>query len=1718
LSINYNNETCGVDWMKKLKFGVGINYNNFKGVGCDVSISPAYKIATINGTPLNMDLGLSLGSDGVGITPSLNYENKLTKDNGSEGKLKSSIGLPYDSRAGLKQLNIGASYKGIVTRELRRSSKMLERNSNQSSSFSFVSNTYTPSIDMPMINSGISCNVKVGGEIFGTAGTIEGSAYYSMQALKKRKEEKSAYGYIYTQNVPDKDEALTDFNRENDGAFTKNKPYLPVTNFSYDIYSVSGQGIGSMFRPYRQEVGILNDAKKRNTGVQSGGISLEFGLGNIVKFGGNTSLIYSNSVTGEWKNGNDLKSSIKFKDNTASDPFYETCYFKNAGEKNADSDKDFFEKIGGFDPIRVKIIPYTPGTSADNRFVKENSSDPSATTIVNNSGYDYTRSNQYTRQRRNEMIVTKMANEACYHGLEIKIKNYPINTFAFNENEGYSAETEIGRTDNDVPGYHISEITTLRNDGARYVYGIPAYNNLQVEATFAIQGGVTYTDGATCSNNTGLVNYTPGVDDDPDQNSNGLDHYVSKVTTPKYAHSYLLTAVLSPDYSDLTGNGPTSDDLGNYTKFNYTKVSDYKWRVPFEQNKANYSEGLKSRKDDNRGDDKASYVYGEKDLWYVHSIETKTHVAEFYLSDRHDAYGVAGQSGGIGSVPLQKLDKIVLYSKEDRINHPYPEEATPIKTVHFVYSYDLCTNLPNNDGTYDAGQVNDYNVQSNNDGKLTLKKVYFTYGNSDRAGLNQYEFDYGQIRQYNQDHTVSSETVFNPTYTLKGYDRWGRFNESMFSMISGGPNVYSAEFPYTQQGKFTSGTYSEMYKADVFAVAWNLTEVSLPSGSVIRVDYEADEYAYVQDKKAMRNICVLGVSNEVDPPTALSAVDNLLFDGGEPAQYYLFELPEDYECSNQTEFVNDFFTDKGTRMKYIHFNFLVDIGNDEENYEYVSGYGIVDYATLPNYFTDAGTGKKYGWVKISSVDIQDDGDEGNTKVNPVSQTAWNFAKLHLPEIAYLQPEPGAFNFGAIMDMLAATFESLRQFIIGYNGTMKLLQKGKTFVIGKSWIRVNEPDMKKKGGGERVKKITISDEWSSMVGSSNGKDAIYGQTYNYNSGSISSGVAAYEPLVGGDENPLRQPIFYKENRILVPDEDSYMEEPIGESFYPGPSVGYSKVTVQNIAFQNVQNNGTGKTVNEFYTAKDFPVKVDKIMMDPVRKRPTPVMRLLKLNDRDMMTASAGYSIISNDMHGKPKAVYNYPYNSDSYNSYVKYSYRTNTGELDNMVQVVDKYNNITTEMVGVDYDMVVDMRDSKSETYSTKVAGNLDTFIAFLPITIPFIVPGFSYIQTRFKSAVVTKVIQQYGILQETEAYNNGSLVITRNELFDKETGEVVLTSVDNDFKEKIYNLNLPAYWAYQAMGPAYMRTGAFFSGVSVWDGIINNICSYGAFENKFMEGDELALYNSGGYVCQAWVWDDNTDPDYLFLIDRDGEKIANGEYYAKVVRAAERNLQSSPLATFVSKESPIGLTGLALTVDKKILNSSAIEYGDVSAAFCSCDLYENGRNPYVSGQKGNWKPLANYAYLTGRTQTVDGSGLTDIKRKDDGIFTAFSAFWTFGSTGLTKTPTNWQFVSTVSMYDPEGLAIESRDALGIYSGTQYGYNNNKQVAVAGNAKSSEIAFDGFEDYNFDCGTLDEDAHFKFVKEYNDDNSIISFSKSHTGRNSIKVVAGETVKMVKNIRN
>ena len=150
----------------------------------------------------------------------------------------------------------------------------------------------------------------------------------------------------------------------------------------------------------------------------------------------------------------------------------------------------------------------------------------------------------------------------------------------------------------------------------------------------------------------------------------------------------------------------------------------HSWRTPSGRYTANFNPGTRSQVKD----DKGLVSYGQRESWYLHSIESKTMIAIFVTENRNDGKGVMDENGGIDTtdVTSKALKEIDLYSKSDLHQHGLTG-AKPIKTVHFCYSYALCP------GTRD---------NHNGGGKLTLDSVYFTFNGQTRLSKDKYGFFY----------------------------------------------------------------------------------------------------------------------------------------------------------------------------------------------------------------------------------------------------------------------------------------------------------------------------------------------------------------------------------------------------------------------------------------------------------------------------------------------------------------------------------------------------------------------------------------------------------------------------------------------------------------------------------------------------------------------------------------------------------------------------------------------------------------------------------------------------------------------------------------------------------------------------------------------------------------------------------------------------------------
>lgn len=1706
--------------------GLNVQYNNYHGLSAVPSYGLSFKISD------NVSVGMQLSSSnetGASITPNVSLSTKEIKNNEVCNKFTGSISpsITYNSRQGLESFNLSSSAgfrKQAYTNQTEpRKLGSSRYSSSGSGSISFVNNTFTPSKRTAYNNNNITFAFSVGPDVWG--GHVEGSvsAFGSVQSLRYPIKEDKAYGYEFTEFASEQD--LLDFNREKElGSISKNTLVLPVTNYTYDVLTINGQGIGGTIRPFRGQVGYVFDPRVDDiSSSASFSAEVEAGAGGHV--GANVRNSYSKSYGSKW---NTIATPFFDEKISGNSIDYERVYYKNVGEMRVDNEYAtmFEEKLGGYSPITFTLDENKNATN--NYFGKNiniNASDNQNINQLNLVSNIESQIKRSKRELRNQVTQKVTKREVTKYNLQGMFK---VNPFAKNHH---------------TAGYIITD-----ENGNRNVFGESAYNKKKCEVTFAVNSQ-TPTDFQK-----GLVNYynyqNPPLNSP--LNSAGRDNYYNKVITPEYAHTYLLTSVLSSDYEDLTNNGPSDDDLGNYTKFTYTKIDNYKWRIPFQKNMASFNEGFKTDLHDQKG----SYLYGEKELKYVTRIETKTHVAFFDLEDREDGYGVKDENGGFPSATelsscakMKRIKSIRLYSKPEVLNSSgeivdpgINSTIKPIKTAHFDYNYTLCPNVDNN-------------IQGN--GKLTLTKVYFTYKSSNMGKYVSYKFNY-------------DVTSNNPHYNPKNYDIWGNYMENTATVTSQSTITNPQEFPYVNQ--------TNKSQQDQWSSSWSLKSIELPSGGKILLEYEADDYKYVQDKRALQMFKISGVCSELEANNfSENFIDNELYGNiNDEAKYVIVKLKDEDQTINiNTEEVLRKYIGE-LKGKPIYFNFFLNMTNNSnktvpgEKYDYVTGYFEMDREAIFKRCNNT----NYILVPMKFLNREGKINNNSNMINPISLAGCFFGRENLHYQIYdIDFDNSMTNIVNIGRSILSNIESMVEIFRGPNG--RLIDKGcaKKFVPEKSWIRLQEPTGSKIGGGCRIKTIQMFDEWNTLIGINDNSTDVdiqrykkkYGQEYSYKlDDGTSSGVATYEPNVS-KENPLIQPFYHKPEKMAAA---NYQEKPFGESFFPCPKVTYSKVEVKNITSaddddgnQEIRKTKSGKVITYHYTSYDFPTKTDFTTIDKgitqkyfsnenaiFENLLKSTLKVPKIKVNVNLTMTQGFVIETNDMDGKVKKqeVQN---NSGDIISSVEYKYSTDYNDseendgnsektINSVLPVINENGEVKNKMIGMHYDVVNDFRENYSYTNVFGVGANVDVIpLGVIPLIIGFAMPERSEQKRVLRTATTTKVIQKSGILLEKVAYDLGSRVSTKNLAWDANTGQVLLTETVNEYDDKYYTMTFPAYWYYNDMGMSSNNTdiSGVFEGEPVTVGNNNFFKIQGIeaseIKNYLKPGDELIIRQ--GSTSRFWVYgyDNTINPTAVGLMKANGEKVnmlnlnilspVNYSFRSfRVIRSAYKNQQMASMASITLMNNPLNngnirdmFTKKEGVYDPKVINASAIEYSDNWISQCENGLpspNQQNFNPYLYNVKGEWRPTKSYAYLTGRITP------SNAHTRHSGFYKTFTPYYILNDNDWEINSANWTFASRVSMYNPYGVEIENSDALDRYSSAQYGYKYKLPVAVGSNSRYQEIGFDGFEDYISNNISNPLKPHFGFSEEINPNISYLTLKTSHTGKKSILVKPNNRISLKRKI--
>lgn len=1443
-----------------------------------------------------------------------------------------------------------------------------------------------------------------------------------------------AYGALYYSDA--NDDAIKDYSVEKEAAFNKRDLFMPIPFSAEDDFSVTGEGVGGTFKLKNKNIPVFAPPKQTShtdIGNINGDLQLGVDIGGGVALGGGSQdlMVEGNGVSFVAGNSSSLK------------PYFAFSGDKSGNLRRTNSDK----------PNNVAIS----GWSYDATMMYKNNLNSNDTPDDRSAFIGYT--------TNKEMALYP---KAAYQK-RAEINSLVTRGFAGN----YNYEDLIG------------ELSTVNEDGNRYVYGLPVYTKEEVSETFyRPEGG-----GGSCVPLNKVVYYAA------DNLASGND------SKSPYASTYLLTEITNSDYIDRTFDGPSNDDFGGWTKFSYVKEYGtgipkgwYNWRMPY--NGLTYEKGTLS---DVR-DDAATYTRGEKEIYYTKEIETRTHKAIFILNDpatepRYDGYAALGEGVGVrsdktakdGLNTLRYLKRIELYAKDP--SDPTKTIGKPIKTVNFEYypaTNSLCKNLPNG-----------VNITGGTAGKLTLKRVWFEYQGISQSTISPYEFIYenkklasspSDVGNYFRSNgavntnypnivTELNATKFeNPDYNANATDAWGNlgYKSSLRNQVMQ---------PWVYQG---NRDVSEKYDPG----AWNLKVIKLPSGGQILIQYEEKDYTDVQNLP-VNTLVSLADIEENKNPSNLSYKINLVDVGIAPSASPTVQ--EIQAIDDYAKYLRDYFNEAtmtSLPSKKVYFKYLFNLMRNSTDIPQVSSCGS-EYIT--------------GYCKVVAVQHNSD----HTISISLEQKESIPCPLYACRDFYL-------NNRALQNINTSCYnpdnvdagDSPENLVTNMVSNLTQNFKAASREVGQkinpvySYLKLPLPPSRSKyGGGIRVKRIMMYD-----AGLTPDEETLYGTEYLYiKEDGTSSGVTTNEPVkeenafVYSLEKRMPQDLAQK---LLSGDDKDEFEGPFGESLLPGPSIIYSRVVTKGIY------SGTtapGFTVNEYYTVKDYPsYKIDYSQVSERNPYMPDINAILVNLSFKYQVAAQNYTFITNDMHGKPKRTSryggNYPLDPKTFdeNSF-KLAYREafdyfQPGQKIPVLNANGLVDN--TSSLGVEEQVTIESK--KVEDVSDNLGFNVNTSVGYLVIAVLpqlWLSGNYSHSERKLKSTVASKVIHYQSFLKGTSYYKDGLSYRVENRLFDRHTGDPIATVTTDEYNDVLINgskqigtytnYTVPAHYVYPSFGLKSNNEGLVrnetVSGTSFTTAAVSN----------YKEGDLLSIE---GVMCYVTAVNPSTGL-VTFSIVGTSTFPTSATKIVKIVNSANSNRLRLPAGNITCYGNDV-MDGVATGVAYSPLASSIPNVAAASATVYSdywpmMGSYEkefygitNETNPYLTGERGKWRQWGSYTFKANTTLSAEWSKMSN----NSGCFpyTKFDYLTLFNNSS-----TDWKQENQVFEYSPNGEILEEQNQVGIISAAKFAHKENVPAIIAQNARFSNILFTSFEDK----------THASIIADK---------TCAHTGNNSVAIAAGQVL--------
>ena len=193
----------------------------------------------------------------------------------------------------------------------------------------------------------------------------------------------------------------------------------------------------------------------------------------------------------------------------------------------------------------------------------------------------------------------------------------------------------------------------------------------------------------------------------------------------------------------------------------------------------------------------------------------------------------------------------------------------------------------------------------------------------------------------------------------------------------------------------------------------------------------------------------------------------------------------------------------------------------------------------------------------------------------------------------------------------------------------------------------------------------------------------------------------------------------------------------------------------------------------------------------------------------------------------------------------------------------------------------------------------------------------------FYSYVLNKHLNYTPQVKSIQTINMQSVNEAENLAYDYYTGDVLVSSLKDEFDDKLYSVSAPGHWYYEPFKEVSGVNGFSCSGT-----ISSSVLTVApANKPKFNIGDKLFVHN-GGTVYSVWISEIDGSGNFV-LIDHTGAlfTILSGSVTAIIAKSLRQNRLSEKIQQAVTKRAP-DITGAQFEFpDTTVISSSAITFG-----------------------------------------------------------------------------------------------------------------------------------------------------------------------------------------------